>query len=76
MAGRAVSKQETGYDYSRYRTLLANAVDETKRLELIQTMIREKARDRLQAERNADQLAITAATVTRIIGPDRRRNTV
>ena len=41
-----MDKQETGsqeaiYDYRRYKQLLAEAVDETKRLELIETMIRE-----------------------------------
>jgi len=28
-----MSKQETGYDYHRYRKLLAEAVDDAKRLE-------------------------------------------
>ena len=39
-----MSKQEAGYDYHRYKKLLAEAVDETKRLELIDLMIKEKAR--------------------------------
>ena len=46
-----MDKQETGYDYIRYKQLLAEAVDETKRLELIEIMIRENARDRLEAQR-------------------------
>ena len=33
--GRTMAKQEAGYDYTRYRKLLAEAVDEPSRLELI-----------------------------------------
>ena len=45
--GRTMSKHDAGYDYTRYQKLLAEAVDERKRLELIDLMIRKKARDRL-----------------------------
>jgi hypothetical protein len=48
-----MDEQETGYDYVRYKQLLAEAVDETRRLELIEIMIRENARDRLEAQRAA-----------------------
>lgn len=68
-----MSKQDAGYDYTRYQKLLAGAVDERKRLELIDLMIREKARDRLQAERMSDRVAMTTATVARILGPGGRR---
>ena len=64
-----MSKQDAGYDYTRYRKLLAEAVDETKRLELIDLMIREKARDRLAEQRMSDRVAMTTATVSRILGP-------
>lgn len=64
-----MSKQDAGYDYNRYRKLLADAVDETRRLELIDLMIKEKARDRLEAQRTSDRMAMTAATVSRILGP-------
>ena len=64
-----MDKQDTGYDYIRYKQLLAEAVDETKRLELIEIMIRENARDRLEAQRAADQVAMTAMTVARVLGP-------
>ncbi len=47
--------QETGYDYCRYKQLLAEAVDETKRLELIDIMIKENARERLEAQRMSDR---------------------
>lgn len=70
-----MSKLDAGYDYTRYQKLLADAVDERKRLELIDLMIREKARDRLQAERMGDRVAMTTATVARILGPAARRQT-
>ena len=64
-----MSQQDAGYDYNRYRKLLADAVDETSRLELIDLMIKEKARDRLEAQRASDRAAMTAETVARILGP-------
>jgi hypothetical protein len=67
-----MGKQETGYDYHRYRKLLAEAVDETKRLELIEQLINEKARDRLEAQRTSDRVAMTAVTVARILRPTAR----
>jgi hypothetical protein len=69
-----MSEQDAGYDYTRYRQLLAEAVDEKKRLELIDLMIREKARDQLQAQRMTDRVAMTTATVARILGPGGRRD--
>lgn len=65
--------QEAIYDYRRYKQLLAEAVDETKRLELIEIIIKEKARDRLEAQRMADRVAMTAMTVARVLGPGGRR---
>jgi hypothetical protein len=70
--GRAMSKMEASYDYHRYRKLLAEAVDETKRLELIDQLIKEKARDRLEAQRTSDRVAMTAVTVAKILGPTAR----
>ncbi len=69
-----MDKQEADYDYVRYKLLLAEAVDETKRLELIEIMIRENARDRLEAQRAADQVAMTAMTVARVLSPGGRRD--
>jgi Trp operon repressor len=69
-----MSKQETGYDYHRYLNLLAEAVDDDKRLELIDLLIKEKARERLEAQRTSDRVAMTTATVARILGPSGRRN--
>jgi len=73
-AGRAMSKQEAGYDYHRYRKLLAEAVDDSKRLELIDLLIQEKARDRLEAQRTSDRVAMTTITVAKILGPSGRRD--
>jgi hypothetical protein len=69
-----MGKQEAGYDYHRYRKLLAEAVDEAKRLELIDQLIKEKARDRLEAQRTSDRVAMTAVTVAKILGPTARRD--
>jgi len=68
-----MSNQDAGYDYNRYKQLLAEAVDETKRLELIERLIREKARDRLEAQRTSDRVAMTAVTVARVLGSGGRR---
>ena len=69
-----MSKQEVGYDYDRYRKLLAEATDDAKRLELIDLMIKEGARDRLEAQRTSDRVAMTAVTVAKILGPGGRRD--
>ncbi len=64
-------EQDGGYDYRRYRQVLAEAVDERKRLALIALLIEEKARDRLAAERASDRAAMTAMTVARVLGTSR-----
>ena len=64
--------QETGYDHNRYKQLLAAAVDETKRLELIDIMIKENARERLEAQRMSDRMAMTVVTVARVLGSSGR----
>jgi hypothetical protein len=45
--GGAMSKSDAGYDYNRYRRLLAEADDEAKRLALVNLLIDEGAKDRL-----------------------------
>ncbi|MGB8398158.1 hypothetical protein [Bradyrhizobium sp.] len=64
-----MTEQETGYDYRRYRKLLAEAIDENKRRELIDVLIRENARERLEAQRTSDRVAIATATVAKILRP-------
>ena len=51
-------QQELGFDYHRYRQLLAEAVDEKKRLALINLLIAERAKDRLAAQRDSDRAAM------------------
>jgi hypothetical protein len=68
-----MGKQEAVYDYHRYKKLLAEAVDESKRLELIDLLIQEKARDRLEAQRISERIAMTAQTVARVLGTAGRR---
>jgi len=48
--GQAMSKADAGYDYDRYRQLLAEADDDTKRMAFINLLIEEKARDKLAVE--------------------------
>ena len=67
-------KQENDYDYHRYKKLLVEAVDEDKRLDLIDVLIEEKARDRLEAQRTSDRVAMTAQTVARVLGTSASRD--
>jgi hypothetical protein len=67
-----MSEQDAGYDYHRYRKLLAEAGDETKRRELIDLMIEERAKEKLEAQRNSDRAAMTAATIARVLDLGRR----
>ena len=71
MWGREMSKQDEGFDYHRYRTLLAEAVDEPSRLAFIDLLIEERARERLRAHSTSERLAITAKTVASILGTSR-----
>jgi hypothetical protein len=66
-----MGRQDAGYDYHRYRRLLAEAVDEKKRLALIDLLIEEQARERLEAQRASDRAAMTAATVAKVLGLSR-----
>jgi hypothetical protein len=44
---RVMNTSDAGYNYDRYRRLLAEATNEQKRLALINLLIEEKAKDRL-----------------------------
>ena len=50
MRGSVVGKSDAGYDYDRYRKLLAEADDEPKRVAFIDLLIEEKARDKLAVQ--------------------------
>ncbi len=63
--------QDEGFDYHRYRQLLAEATDEKKRMALIDLLIEERARDRLAAQRLSDRTAMTAATIAKVLGSTR-----
>ncbi|MFB9265547.1 hypothetical protein ACFFWD_20730 [Bradyrhizobium erythrophlei] len=69
-----MSQLDVVYDYQRYRQLLSEAVDETSRLRLIDLLITEKARDRLEAQRTSDRVAMTAETVAKVLGNHRRES--
>jgi hypothetical protein len=56
-----------GFDVDRYRKFLAEAVDETKRLALIDLLVEERAKERLEAQRASDRNAITATTIGRVL---------
>jgi hypothetical protein len=52
-----MSKPDAGFDYDRYRQLLAEATDETKRLAFIDILIDEKAKDNLARQSIRQRLA-------------------
>ena len=64
-------KQDLGFDYHRYRQLLAEAVDDDKRLALIDLLIEERARERLEAQRASDRAAMTANTIANVLRASR-----
>jgi hypothetical protein len=66
-----MGKAEAGFDFDRYRRLLADAVDENKRLALIDLLIEEQARDQLKVQRAADRAATTARTIATVLGAPR-----
>ena len=66
-----MGKQNMGFDFHRYRNLLAGAVDDTKRLALIDLLIEERARERLEAQRASDRAAMTATTIAKVLGTSR-----
>jgi hypothetical protein len=54
------------FNVDRYRKLLAEATDDEKRL--IELLIEERAKERLDAERTSERDAKTAATIVRVLG--------
>jgi hypothetical protein len=57
-------EQKVLFDYHRYQQLLVEAVDEKKRLALIQLLIEERAMDRLAAQRASDRGGMTYGSMT------------
>jgi hypothetical protein len=64
-------EQDSGFDFHRYRQLLAEADDETKRLAFIDLLIEERAKERLDAQRASDRDAATATTIARVLRTSR-----
>jgi hypothetical protein len=64
-------RQGEEFDYDRYRQLLVEAVDEKRRMALINLLIEERAKDRLAAERASDRAAVTAMRIAEILGASR-----
>ena len=64
-------KDDAGFDYHRYRQLLAEAVDDDKRMALIDLLIEERPKERLDAQRASDRAARTAATIATILRTSR-----
>ena len=62
-----MAEQHAEFDYGRYRRLLAEAVDDRKRLAFIDLLIEERARERLEAQRASDRVAVTLATITTVL---------
>jgi len=62
---------DTGFDVDRYRKLLADAVDEPKRLALIDLLIEERAKERLEEQVAADGAAITVQSITAVVSISR-----
>ena len=57
--------QHAEFDYGRYRRLLAEAVDDRKRLAFINLLIEERARERLEAQRASDRVASSSRPAPR-----------
>jgi hypothetical protein len=64
-------KRDAGFDFHRYRQLLAEAVDDNKRMALIDLLIEERAKERLEAQRASDRAAMTAATIEMVLRASR-----
>lgn len=62
---------DADYDFARYHKLLAEAVDENKRRALIDLLIEERAKDRLDAQHASERNAVTATAIARILGTTR-----
>lgn len=61
-------QQDLSLDYHRYKQLLAEAVDEKKRLALIDLLIEERAKERLAAQGASDRAAMS---ISKVLGTPR-----
>ena len=68
-----MNQQDSGFDYPRYRKLLAEAVDEPRRLALINLLIDESARDKLAAQATQQRSDVIRRMIAPRNEPDARR---
>ena len=64
-------ERREAFEYDRYRQLIVEAVDETRRMALINLLIEEGARDRLAATLAADTGAATTRRIADGLGRPR-----
>jgi hypothetical protein len=69
--GHGMREQREPFDYDRYRQLIVQAVDETRRMALINLLIEEGARDRLAAAIAAGHTAATTKRIGDVLGRPR-----
>jgi hypothetical protein len=68
-----MNQSDSEFDYPRYRRLLAEAVDERRRLALINLLIEERARDRLAAQATQQKSDVIRRMIAPRDGSDARR---
>jgi hypothetical protein len=71
--GTPMNQSDSEFDYPRYRKLLAEAVDERRRLALINLLIEERARDRLAAQATQQKSDVIRGMIAPRDVPDARR---
>ena len=68
-----MNQPDSEFDYPRYRKLLAEAVDEPRRLALINLLIDERARDKLAAHATQQKSDVIRGMIARRDMPDAQR---
>ena len=68
-----MNRPDSEFDYPRYRKLLAEAVDEPRRLALINLLIDERARDKLAAQATQQKTDVIRCIIAPRDVPDARR---
>jgi len=68
-----MNQPDSEFDYPRYRKLLAEAVDEPRRLALINLLIGERARDELAAHATQQKTDVIRGMIAPRDVPDARR---
>jgi hypothetical protein len=71
--GTPMNQPDSEFDYPRYRKLLAEAVDERRRLALINLLIDERARDKLATQATQQKSDVIRGMIAPRDAPDARR---